>query len=95
MLNSIEMRSPFLDYRIVQLGLSLPVHFKMNNGISKFILRQSFREIVPNEIIEASWKLGYAVPKQSILESGPRTNLERNQNEYWRTMNLNSFKQKI
>jgi asparagine synthase (glutamine-hydrolysing) len=95
MLNSIEMRSPFLDYRIVELGLSLPMNLKMADGQSKYLLRKAFQNIVPNSIYNAFWKLGYAVPKKVILPSGPRTNSEKIQNYYWRTINLQNIKSNL
>ncbi len=87
MLNSIEMRSPFLDYRIVQLGLSLPVNFKMSEWKSKFILREAFQDVIPEEIINSAWKLGYSVPKSKLLT----VNLDLNESEidgFWKSKNL-------
>ncbi|MBK6586666.1 MAG: hypothetical protein IPG26_07605 [Coprothermobacter sp.] len=49
MANSIEVRNPFLDHRLVNFCLSLPENYKIRNGWSKFILRESMKEL-PNEI---------------------------------------------
>lgn len=38
---SLEARSPLLDYRIVEFGLSLPVGFKRKGGVTKRILRDA------------------------------------------------------
>ena len=87
MLNSIEMRSPFLDYRIVELGLSLPMNFKMRHGKSKYVLRESFRGMIPDEIIDSFWKIGYAVPKQKLISSTLGKG-EAKLNSIWRKLNF-------
>jgi asparagine synthase (glutamine-hydrolysing) len=51
MANSLELRSPFLDYRLVELGLSLPNNFKIRNGTTKFILKDILSEYVPRELV--------------------------------------------
>ena len=40
---SMELRSPFLDHRLVELGLSLPVSYKVHGGTHKLILREILR----------------------------------------------------
>lgn len=36
---STELREPFLDYRLVELAFSLPLEFKIKDGLTKFMLR--------------------------------------------------------
>jgi asparagine synthase (glutamine-hydrolysing) len=94
MLNSIEMRSPFMDYRIVDYGLSLPSNFKLRNGYSKWILREALGETLPIEICWATWKLGYAVPKSILMNEIPieqNSPSEKNLNDVWRDYNLNHW----
>ncbi len=40
---ALESRQPFLDYRLVEFGLSLPSKLKIRRGISKFLLRSAVR----------------------------------------------------
>ena len=40
MANSIEARTPLLDYRLVELAFKMPGELKIKNGISKFILKR-------------------------------------------------------
>ena len=90
MLNSIEMRSPFLDYRLVNLGLSLPSEYKLRNGYSKWILRKAFSSFLPKEICWSNWKLGYAVPKKLLLKD-LLPNVADNESDWnnaWRQYNL-------
>ena len=62
MAHSIETRLPFLDYRLVELCLSLPDHFKINRGYRKALLRKAFRGILPEKIRSRKQKLGFEIP---------------------------------
>jgi asparagine synthase (glutamine-hydrolysing) len=57
---SIEARVPFLDYRLVEYALSLPTEMKIENGITKKILRTSMRGILPDVIADRQDKLGFS-----------------------------------
>ena len=94
MLNSLEMRSPFLDYRIVNLGLSLPSSFKLKDGYSKWILRKALGDVLPHEICWSNWKWGYPVPKHELMGDIMPKNITWNESTYstrWRVYNLNSW----
>lgn len=47
---STELREPFLDYRLVEFAFSLPLDYKIRNGISKFILREIASEYFINDL---------------------------------------------
>ena len=73
---SVEVRSPFLDYRIVEFARSLPIKFRYNNGVKKKILRDILSEYIPEDIFNQP-KKGFSVPisdwlknelKQDVLE---------------------------
>lgn len=66
MANGLEVRSPFLDYRVVEFGLSLPTKYKVVNGVNKHILREIAREYVPKGIIERP-KMGFGIPRARWL----------------------------
>jgi asparagine synthase (glutamine-hydrolysing) len=53
MLFSTELREPFLDYRLVEFAFSLPLDFKIKNGITKFILREIAAEYLANDLVFA------------------------------------------
>jgi len=59
---SLEGRGPFLDYRLVEFMLSLSNEFKINNGIGKFILRQSLKDILPQIIAQRKDKQAFYAP---------------------------------
>jgi asparagine synthase (glutamine-hydrolysing) len=48
--NSIELRLPFLDFRIVEFAAKLPAHWKIKGLNEKYILKKAFRDIVPETI---------------------------------------------
>jgi asparagine synthase (glutamine-hydrolysing) len=61
MANSLEVRVPFLDYRVVDFIFSLPDDFKINRSIRKRILQDAFRDVLPPELYNRP-KKGFEVP---------------------------------
>lgn len=66
MANSLEVRSPFLDYRVVEFGLSLPAKYKIGGGENKHILREIARGLVPPMLIDRP-KMGFGIPRAKWL----------------------------
>jgi asparagine synthase (glutamine-hydrolysing) len=64
---SLEARVPLLDHHVVELGLSLPDHSKVNNGWSKFAVRQAMAGVVPDAVRLRKSKLGFAAPDRAWL----------------------------
>lgn len=62
---SIESRVPFLDHRLVELAFKHPIHYKINNGYTKWILRESMTEYLPKSIKERKDKIGFVTPGES------------------------------
>lgn len=47
-----ELRTPFLDENVVRIGLSIPVEYKIKNGIRKYVLREVGKSLgLPDEIV--------------------------------------------
>lgn len=61
MSRSLEIRPVFLDHRIVEFAASLPWNFKITSGKGKIILRDAFKDILPEEVLSRS-KHGFEVP---------------------------------
>ena len=58
---SVEVRSPFLDYRVIEYARSLPVSFRFHKGRQKRILRDILKEYIPEEIFDLP-KSGFSIP---------------------------------
>jgi asparagine synthase (glutamine-hydrolysing) len=63
---SLETRIPLLDHKIVEFAWKLPIEFKLNDGIGKWILREVLYKYVPKKLIERP-KMGFAIPIESWL----------------------------
>jgi len=61
MANSLEIRSPFLDYEFVNYMFSLPAEYKITSNIRKKILKDAFRNELPEKIFHRG-KQGFEVP---------------------------------
>ncbi len=61
MANSLEVRSPFMDHRVVEFAASMPLSFKQNGTNRKHILIESFRQDIPEKLRERG-KMGFGVP---------------------------------
>ena len=68
MRHSIETRLPFLDYRLVELSLSLPLDLKIKNGWTKYILRKFADGLLPNSIVWRKNKFGFEAPEKIWLK---------------------------
>lgn len=61
MANSLEVRTPFLDYEVVNFAFSLPLSSKIDSNGRKKIVRDAFRNILPPELYTRN-KQGFEVP---------------------------------
>jgi asparagine synthase (glutamine-hydrolysing) len=62
MAHSIESRVPFLDYRLVELGLNLKPNQMTYKGISRPLFRKALHQYLPDEVVNRKDKLGYPTP---------------------------------
>ena len=66
MAHSLEVRSPFLDHRLVEFVFKLPMSLKLKGGRSKAILRDAMQPYLPPETLRKP-KKGFSVPMRSWL----------------------------
>ena len=69
MAHSREVRLPFLNHHLVEFLFSLPSQYKIRNGFTKWILRESVKNILPNEIVWRKGKVGYEPPQKKWMET--------------------------
>jgi len=61
MANSLECRAPFLDQRVVELAIKMPIGLKMRGRRQKCILLDTFGELLPKSLLTRN-KMGFGVP---------------------------------
>lgn len=61
MANALEVRSPFLDHRVMEFAASLPPYLKIRYFTKKYILKKIARRFIPKENIDRP-KRGFGVP---------------------------------
>jgi asparagine synthase (glutamine-hydrolysing) len=69
MAHSREVRLPFLNKDLVSFVASLPSNYKINNGFTKWILRESVKDKLPQEIVWRKGKIGYEPPQQQWMQN--------------------------
>jgi asparagine synthase (glutamine-hydrolysing) len=69
MAHSIEVRLPFLSHELVEFLFTLPAHFKIRNGWTKWLMRAAFDKLLPNAIAWRKDKIGYEPPQQQWMHN--------------------------
>lgn len=68
MATSVEMRVPFLDNEVVALAQKIPNHYKIKNGVHKYILKEVAKRYLPDEIIHRP-KKGFDMPSLAWFQN--------------------------
>jgi len=68
MMNSLEVRSPFLDTELAEFAARLPVHFKIKGLTTKYIMKQALHGYVPDSILYRN-KKGFGIPLAKWLRN--------------------------
>lgn len=69
MANSLELRVPYLDHHVFEYAATIPTKYKIHGGLTKFVLRQAFKDVVPAAVVRRQ-KRGFPVPTRVWLR-GP------------------------
>lgn len=72
MANSLELRVPLLDHKVLEFAAALPTNYKLNGVTTKHILKHAFKGQVPSAILNRK-KVGFPVPVQSWLQNELRS----------------------
>lgn len=67
--NSVELRVPFLDYRVIDFGMKLPPQWKIRGLNEKYILKRAFEWEIPEQIIGRP-KQPYRAPIRELFFAG-------------------------
>jgi asparagine synthase (glutamine-hydrolysing) len=68
MANSLELRVPLLDHKLVEFGMRLPQNLRLRGRTTKYLLRKSMAPVLPSRIANRR-KIGFPVPIRSWFRS--------------------------
>lgn len=72
MAHGVESRVPFLDYNVVETSLGLPSSFKLNEGVTKRVLRQAMIGVLPEVVRMRMDKMGFVTPEEVWMKQNPK-----------------------
>lgn len=75
MAHGLEVRTPFLDFELVNFVFSLPADYKINSSMRKRVVQDAFREMLPAELYNRP-KKGFEVPMLKWLRQELRSLIE-------------------
>src|ERR1700739_2207394 len=61
MANSLELRVPLLDHRLLEFAAALPSSYKVRKFVTKYILKKALKDRIPRKIMNRK-KTGFPVP---------------------------------
>lgn len=96
MANALEVRNPFLDYRLVEFAFSLKEQYKIDASNQKKLIKESCAHLLPTEIITRK-KHGFETPVQKWLQGVLKNKvqeycLDKNFIEHQNLFNYNKLK---
>ncbi len=75
MLNSLEVRAPFLDRAVAEFTARLPASFKLHGFKRKYLLKKAFSSLLPGQILHRN-KRGFQIPVADWLRGRMRPLME-------------------
>lgn len=76
MIHGLEVRSPFLDYKLVDCIRQIPAKFKLNKNIGKYILKKTFEKKLGKQFTYRK-KMGFSAPISNwLMENSSTQNLK-------------------
>lgn len=86
MANSLEVRCPFLDHRVVELAAAMPGHLKLDGRRGKLVVRAAFADRLPAEVFQLP-KKGFEMPIAHWLTHELSEQLQRATDPHWLSSN--------
>jgi asparagine synthase (glutamine-hydrolysing) len=71
MANSLEVRCPLLDHKLMELIASMPSFLKLKGTVGKYIFKKVLEKRLPSDIIHRN-KMGFAIPVTAWFRNGIR-----------------------
>lgn len=65
----LEVRAPFLDYRLVEYASTLPASYLIKDGWHKWILRKAVEKILPTDVVWRKKKMGFPFPFETFFKN--------------------------
>lgn len=75
MLNSLEVRAPFLDRELAEFVIRLPARYKLHGLKRKYLLKKAFADLLPPRILHRN-KRGFQIPVSQWLRGRLRPLME-------------------
>ena len=86
MAHSVESRVPFLDHRMVELAFTFSNEDKISGSVTKYILREALKKLLPEKVYNRKDKKGFVTPGEVNWLRKPLRNLldiDFSNFEYW------------
>lgn len=92
MWHSVESRLPFSDdLSLLQWAFQIPDEIKLKNGISKYVLREAFKESLPQDIYQRKDKKAFDAPLKEWMQEYEKDVLDEIKNGWKEIVNLNNI----
>ncbi|WP_259781256.1 asparagine synthase (glutamine-hydrolyzing) [Aestuariispira ectoiniformans] len=62
MAHGLESRVPFLDHRLIEFVATVPADIKFESGHMKHMIKQTYKDVLPSELVHRRDKMGFPVP---------------------------------
>ncbi|HEY6842505.1 MAG TPA: asparagine synthase (glutamine-hydrolyzing) [Chthoniobacterales bacterium] len=69
MMHGLEARCPFLDMNVVDFARRIPSNYKLRGGVTKYILKEAVRGLIPDRVIDRP-KKGFGIPIGNWFKNG-------------------------
>jgi asparagine synthase (glutamine-hydrolysing) len=83
MAHGLEIRSAFLDHRLVTYAFCMPSRYKINGYVPKYIIRQVARNLIPRKVYERIDKRGFITPFNLWFGGNEGNEFDRSRYRQW------------